>query len=238
MVNWRKVKTFLEWARLAKFVFDLAVAGFSLNLVKKLLSYVPHLSADWARIISYVVGAIVLYALLWWQERRKAPTQEPAEQKSASNTLLNSSTFDATAFFQQSYVSTMDAEIKNNTRTAAELNNPGDRETFYLKLIAIGLPAFTYDVIWAYIFRSQVLALLELNRRILTVDQLKAFYDKAAAESPERYANYTFDQWVEFLKSNLLLILHPSGMVEVTVRAKDFLKYLTHNGRYADDRKF
>jgi hypothetical protein len=82
------------------------------------------------------------------------------------------------------------------------------------------------------------LALMEINRRIMPIAEVKAFYDKAAAEYPNRYTNYSFEQWMEFLKSNTLLIWHPTGMVEITVQGRDFLRYLAHWGRYPDDRKF
>jgi hypothetical protein len=237
VVNWRKLKTTLEWVRLGKFVFDVVVAIFSLKLIKQLLTYVPQIPDAWALIIAWGSTAIVLFFLLWWQEKRKASVQGQAPQNASTN-LLNSSKFDATAFFANAYTSTMNDEIENNVRTAAEVNSPGDHERFYVKLIAKGLPAFTYDVVWAYIFKSQILALMELNRQILTIAQVKEFYDKAAAAHPDRYAKYSFEHWMAFLTSNVLLIWHPSGMVQITVRGKDFLKYLTHCGRYADDRMF
>jgi hypothetical protein len=152
--------------------------------------------------------------------------------------LLNSSAFNATGYFATAYSSTLRQDIENNARTAAHLNSPNDHEAFYLKLISTGLPTFMYEITWAYIFRSQILALMEINRRLVPIAEVKAFYDKAAAESPERYATYSFEQWMEFMKSQVLIIWHPSGMVEITVRGRDFLKFLTHHGRYPDDRKF
>jgi hypothetical protein len=55
------------------------------------------------------------------------------------------------------------------------------------------------------------LALMEINRRIMPIAEVKAFYDKAAAEYADRYTNYSFEQWMEFLKSNTLLIWHRQG---------------------------
>jgi hypothetical protein len=237
VVNWKKVKTALEWALLGKFVLDLFVAIFSLKLVKALLSYIPQVSKNWATVISWGVAAAVLFLLIWWQEKHKTAIQGSATQ-SASSALLNSSTFDATAFFATAYRSTMHQDIETRVRAAAQLNSPSDRESFYLKLIATGLPSFIYEGIWSYIFRSQVLALMEVNRRLVPIQEVKAFYDKAALETPTLYANYSFEKWMEYLKSNLLLLWHPSGMVEITIRGKDFLKYLTHAAHYPDDRKF
>jgi hypothetical protein len=231
------VKSTLEWARLGKFVFDLLVAVFSWRLAKKLLTYAPRVSQDWASIIAWLTAAVVLFVLIRWEIKHKEQEQGPSVQD-ASGALLNSSTFNATAHFANAYISTMYEEILNNTRTAAQLNSPNDRESFYLKLIATGLPQFTYDLIWAYIFKSQILALMEINRQIVPVAKVKEFYTKAAAEFPDRYSTYSFEQWMEFLKSNTLLLWHPSGMVQITVQGRDFLKYLTHCGRYPDDRSF
>ncbi len=238
MINWRKVKTTLEWTHLAKVVFDLFVAIFSLKVIQKLLTYIPQISKDWASIIGWAVAVGVLFFLIWWQEKHKTGEQGAATQNTSGN-LLNSATFDATKHFATSYVSTMYEEVANNARTAAQLNSPTDREAFYVRLIALGLPTFTYEVVWAYIFRSQVLALMEINRRgFVPIADVRAFYDKAAIEYPDRYAKYSFEGWMEFLKSNGLLLWHPSGMIEITVRGKDFLKFLTHWGRYPDDRAF
>jgi hypothetical protein len=54
---------------------------------------------------------------------------------------------------------------------------------------------------------------MEVNRQTMPIAQVKEFYDKAAVEYPDRYANYSFEQWMEFLKNHVLLIWHPSGMV-------------------------
>jgi hypothetical protein len=237
VVNWQKIKTALEWAHLGKFVLDLVAAISSWKLVKKLLSYIPQISNDWATIIAWIVAAGVLFLLIWWQEKRKTAVQGSTSQ-APSSALLNSSAFDATAYFATAYTSTMHQDIETRVRAAAQLHSPTDCEAFYLKLIATGLPAFTYEIAWSYIFRSQILALMQINRRLMPIAEVKAFYDKAAIETPNLYANYPFEQWMEFLKSHSLIIWHPSGMVEITIRGRDFLKYLTHVAHYPDDRKF
>ena len=88
------MKTALEWARLGKFVFDLFVVIFSLNLVGKLFMYIPQVPKDWATIIAWAAAGVLL-ALIWWQEKRKTAMQGSATQ-GASTALLNSSTFNAT----------------------------------------------------------------------------------------------------------------------------------------------
>jgi hypothetical protein len=215
VVNWRKVKTALEWARLGKFVFDLFVAIISLKVAKKLLTYIPQISNDWATIMACAAAAAMLWLLLWWQGKHKTAIQGPGSQNT-SNALLNSSSFNATTYFATAYVSTMHQQVENNVRAAAQLNSPNDREAFYVKLIAIGLPSFTYEITWANIFRSQILALMEINRRLVPIAEVKAFYDKAAAEYPDRYATYSFEQWMEFIKGHSLIIWHPRVMTPIT----------------------
>ena len=129
MVNWPKVKSTLEWARLGKFVFDLFAAVFSLNLVKKLLTYIPQIPKDWATIIAWFTAAAVLFLLLWWQGKHKTTVQGQATQD-VSTALLNSSTFNATTHFATAYTSIMHQQIDANVRAAAQLNSPNDRESF------------------------------------------------------------------------------------------------------------
>jgi cyanate permease len=104
-----QVKTVLEWARLGKLVFDLFVAVFSLKLIKKLLTYIPQVSTDWATIIAWWAAAFVLFLLVWWHEKRNESGQGPALQN-PSNSLLNSSTFNATTYFGNAFISAMHQE--------------------------------------------------------------------------------------------------------------------------------
>jgi hypothetical protein len=233
-----KAKNTLEWLQLAKFVGDLLVAMASWKVVKKLLTHVPHVSEDWASVISLLAAALILFGLVWWQQRTSKSGQKQAVQDATNSLVTSPAKFDATAFFQQSYASPLQAETESNIRAAAIQNQPNDREGFYAKFIAIGIFAYLYDMVWASIYRSQLLLLMELNRRMLSLAEVKSYYDKAASDNPTHYANYSFDQWLDFMKSRILLIQYPSQMFEITVRGKDFLKYLTHWGRYPDDRSF
>ncbi|HXW22480.1 MAG TPA: hypothetical protein VEK14_06185, partial [Rhodomicrobium sp.] len=144
-----------------------------------------------------------------------------------------------TDFFRTAYVSGLREETESNIRTAASLNSPNDREGFYVKLIAIGLVSYLYDMAWAYIYRSQIELLLELNKgKLLPLAEAKKYYDNAAAAYPTLYANYPFDRWLEFLKSHTMILQYPGDIIDLTHRGKDFLKYLTHNGRYAEQKKY
>jgi hypothetical protein len=71
----------------------------------------------------------------------------------------------------------------------------------------------------------------------ISVPDARKYYDEAVPLYPTIYPKYTFDQWLEFLKKEQLVIYDTNGLLEITVRAKDFLKYLTHWGGYPDTRR-
>jgi len=236
MALWSKVKNYLEWAQLAKFVADLIISVASWKTIRLILGYVPQISHDWASAISLFAAGGILSLIVWWQQRRPKQSQTGVQSLVAQH--ASPANFDATTFFRHSYYSPLQAEIETNARRAATENQPNDREGFYVKLIAVGLISYNYDMIWSSIYRSQLLALLELNRQngLLPLPAVKTYYDQAAIAHPTRYASYPFDEWLSYMKTNLLILHHPSDMIEITVRGKDFLKYLLHWGREADQR--
>ncbi len=202
---------------------------------QRLLSMIPHIPS-WAIYTTILAASFVVFVSLTTYLNKGTRTQESTQN--ATNTLLApTANFDATGYFSTAYVSSLRPELENNLRAAATQNRPNDYEGFYFDLIAIGLPVFMHDFAWAYIFKSQLLLLNELNRGKMSIAKAKEYYDKAAAENPKPYANYSFTQWLEFLKSHVLINIHTKdGMIEATLRGRDFLKYLIHCGRSADDR--
>jgi hypothetical protein len=139
--------------------------------------------------------------------------------------------FDAKRFFALAHYSPVTAEVEKNIKIVAQQNSPNDKEAFYARFIGIGLIAYQHDVTWFLIFRSQLEALAELNSRgLIPVADLKKHYDKAKVDYPQTYSNYSFDQWLDFLKSRTLIARYPSEMVELSFYGKDFMKYLAHAG--------
>jgi hypothetical protein len=117
---------------------------------------------------------------------------------------------------------------------------PNDRESVLAKFIGIGFWGYMHETMWPYVFRSQVLALTELNARggIMPIAGIKAHFDKAATEYPNMYAQYPFDQWMNFMLSHNVLIKKPGDVVEITLRGRDFITFMAHWGWNADMRKF
>jgi hypothetical protein len=207
------------------------------TLVKAVLSTYSHLPDKWITPIWLTSTAILLwlgqFAAKRWQPKNIQQQMLMPGAPSAPNTTGR---FDAQKFLRLAYISPLQSEVEANMRNAASAHS--DKESFYLKLLTVGAIAYAYDSIWWSTFSSQVSALLELNRNggLRTIGQIHVFYDNAVESNPEKYANYSFDQWVSFVTSNTLWIRHPSDMVEITVKGKDFLKYLLHWGREASQR--
>lgn len=145
--------------------------------------------------------------------------------------------FDARKFFALAHYSPVTAEIEKNIKIIAQQNSPNDREAFYARFIGVGVVAYQHDQTWLMIFGSQLKAMAEMSSRgIIPLTDIKKHYDKAVVDYPRTYEDYSFAQWVDFMKSRLLIATYPSKMVELSFNGQDFLKYLAHVGRNADGK--
>jgi len=209
--------------------------------------HLPRLQGDW----NYVPLALLMTAgIVWLIGRRKQSNQsqiqlpQPGAMAPGIPTLSSllgqndpNITFDAKQFFALAHYSPVTAEIEKNIRIVAQQNSPNDKEAFYARFIGVGVVAYQHDVTWFLIYRSQLAALAELNSRgLIPAADLKKHYDKAVVEYPKTYANYSFDQWMDFMTSRMLIARYPSRMVELSFNGKDFLKYLAHVGRDAQPK--
>jgi hypothetical protein len=150
--------------------------------------------------------------------------------------------FDADAYLARAYKTEMLGEIENDIRTAISRHQvPKDRENVCLKLASTLLAVGMYEDVWFSSFGSQIRLLQDLNRRALNIDQVRNFYHThfyatAKTKYPGEYTDFTFDRWLGVLSRYGLVVRH-SDMVRLTKRGNDFLKYLVHCRRTADDRR-
>lgn len=145
--------------------------------------------------------------------------------------------FNAQQFFALAYYSPLTAESEKNIKIVAQQYSPNDREAFYVRFIGVGIVAYLHDVSWFTIYGSQLKAMEEMNSRgLIPIVDIRKYYDKAVADYPKTFENYSFDQWLEFMKSRLLIAVYPSQMVELSWGGKDFLKYMAHMGWNANNK--
>lgn len=178
---------------------------------------------------------------------QKSLTSGPVQGASdASNAITRSvphtpGTFNSVEFFRTAYYSSLQDVGANSYITEAEQVRPNNKESFYLDVLAVGTIQMMYDNLWWISYRSQIRALTALNaaQGMLPIDEFRKSFDQAATEFADDYARLkiTFENWVKFMLENDLLKLHPSRMVEITLKGKDFLKYLLHHGRSVETDK-
>lgn len=234
--QWHDIRGHAKWALVVAAWWAITTYG------AKLLRTIPN-APSWLVNLIVVVVSIALF--VWLAKRGTFPpaptsaltrTQQPASMFPTLSALLGQQpqiTFDPAQFFRVAYFSPLTAEIEQNIKTIAHKTEPANPEIFYARLIGVGLVAAVHDSVWYVIFKSQLLMLNEMNRRagVLPLLDAKAFYDRAVPTCPKVYTAYTFDQWLNYLKAQQMLIHHPTDMLEITHRTKDFLKYLAHWGR-------
>jgi hypothetical protein len=251
MWNWlvgqyNDIRGNFKWALLVALWWLVATYG------KRMLQLIPNIPG-W--LVTSILLCLSLAVFLWVAKSAKAspssqiqssvpaPSPQSLQQRSTSFPSLSALhgqapqiTFNAYEWFRHAYYSPLTAEIENNIKIIAHNNQPNDHEGFYARFIGVGLISYTHDMTWAYIFKSQLLMLADVNRRNgnLPLSDAKTYYDKAASEYPKIYENYSFQQWMDYMYSQQLLIRHPSDMLEITYRGNDLLKYLAHWGRDAN----
>lgn len=90
--------------------------------------------------------------------------------------------------------------------------------------------AYVFSEIYRLIWGSQLKLLDYLNsNNKQSAESLKDFYDSGLVLYPEYYKKYSFEQWLGFLKDQLL-IREDSGYISITVRGREFLMHLTRMG--------
>ena len=89
-----------------------------------------------------------------------------------------------------------------------------------------------FERLYIMIYGSQIRALQSLNvAGVAGIDVLilRPFYDEVTALWPNVYANYSFQQWLEFLIT-MGLISRTGDNVRLTLEGQEFLKYLIQRG--------
>jgi len=105
------------------------------------------------------------------------------------------------------------------------------RERELLTLLAAALLTNVFEQTYVAIFGSQIGALQALNSAPegLSTDTLRQWYDLGTIKEPEFYKNYSFELWLAFLESSVL-IRRNGTLLCITVRGRNFLAYLTRSG--------
>lgn len=115
---------------------------------------------------------------------------------------------------------------------AKGINNEQERIRVLTRALAESQIIMWSQQIDAVIYGSQLNLLVTLNSRPagMTVAEMKPFYDAAASQHPNLYANDSFERYLNFLVVSGLIRANTSGF-EITLEAKEFLQWLVRSGR-------
>jgi len=115
-------------------------------------------------------------------------------------------------------------------RQAMESLKPEQRERALLRYAVGTTVQLRFERNYLIIWGSQIAALQLLNTTVsATVEQVRAFYEKASSEFSVAYAAYAFEHWFNYLQSSVLVTSSGSA-VSITVDGREFLKYLIDRG--------
>lgn len=112
----------------------------------------------------------------------------------------------------------------------AESNLPAEREKILVKhLAALGI-ALSFERTYRIIFGSQI-SLLNLLATVPPqgIENVRPFYEQAKSKDAGLYGQFTFVQWLGFLEESAL-VTKQAEKITITVRGKEFLKYLIDAG--------
>ena len=120
-------------------------------------------------------------------------------------------------------------EIENEFKQHLDGMPDSEKIKALSRLFAASLWGYMATNTYRLIFGSQIAALEFLNsHHKVPRDSLRPFYAAAANRHPDFYQNYSYDQWLGFLESQVL-ILYDADLIGVTVRGQEFLQHLVRD---------
>lgn len=130
--------------------------------------------------------------------------------------------------FYNSYSSRMLNDTEELVRKESSQYPAGtDRERYLTRAAAMLVTILIFEKVWLTIYGSQLRLLNDLNSTgIKTYDQIRAYYEQVALANPENYKAISFEAWISYLKSWVLIRDMDAHHVEITIRGQDFLRYL------------
>ena len=216
-----------KWGAVTTVGTILAIGAWLLHKI----SWLP----DWAPYLAVFVFALI--AFVWFSKRLGSPVQRISNTPSQDITPpAEKNKFQNVEDFYKTYDNSMLLETEELVRQEAKMYAPGnDREGFLIRNLASGAIMYIFDVVWYTVYKSQLLLLEKLNTQPLTTAQVRAYYDEAAKANPGTYQKYSFDEWLEFLRV-WYVVAQNGDTFAISVRGKEFLKYLVHQGRSINER--
>ena len=183
-----------------------------------------------------IVGSIIFFVSVMYALYKRGILTEGHPLQTTELQSSQTTQYARVEEFYATYDNQLLVECENGIRIESSKYKPGDdRERFLTRCAATVILLGMFENTWMGIFRSQLLALHELNKNPMKIESLMPFYASATEGNSALYSKYPFTSWLAFMKSTVL-IREDGDMASITVRGREFLKYLLHQGRSAEDR--
>lgn len=130
-------------------------------------------------------------------------------------------------------------ELINQEFEERGITQPQERERVLKRYFAAILTGFEFERLYQSIWGSQLTALQAANSlggRALSRQRLEQIFQHAQSKWNGPLEEDTFDRWLGYLSNQGLLQVHQHGG-EITVKGREFLKYLVEVG-YPMDKAF
>ena len=117
-------------------------------------------------------------------------------------------------------------EIENDFRQHLEGISDSEKLKVLSRFAAAGIWGYLAINSYRLIFGSQIAALEFLNsQQHVPRESLRPFYAAAVNQYPDDYQTYSYDQWLGFLESQVL-IRNDAGLIGITVRGQELLQFI------------
>jgi hypothetical protein len=125
------------------------------------------------------------------------------------------------------------------TRDLKKLNiNQEEQVNILVRHLAVTQLCHRAEFIYRTIFGSQIILLKFLNTSgVGTKAHLSQIYEIAKSQSPEVYANYSFEQYLHYLLTWILITTPDNEQYFITIAGQEFLKWMTA-ARVSENKPF
>lgn len=127
------------------------------------------------------------------------------------------------------------ARVKSLVENESKINEFSDDATKFQALVKYSQALYlilSFERLYNIIFGSQLSLLSFVNSTdTQSKAELEVFYNNAREKYPDFFDTYSYDDYLDFLLSQELLIVNPDASFAITWLGRDFLKYLVETGK-------
>jgi uncharacterized membrane protein YfcA len=143
--------------------------GSMVTAIASAVRAAEHVPFDWKFAATlFIFSAMALAIAMLLASKRGGSSQQQASksQFAATTALSPASPVNISGALATAYKSVLEPELEENFRIALAQYPPNEHESVMLKLIAVGAISYIHDSTWWSIYKSQILALQELNSKV------------------------------------------------------------------------